>query len=62
MFNPDLSEILDGIVAQYGLDRVDLKLEVTESAYTDNADYLIRVIGGLRDKCTQIEMDDFGSG
>ena len=62
VFNPDLSEILDGIVAQYGLDRVDLKLEVTESAYTENADYLIRVIGGLREKGYQIEMDDFGSG
>ena len=62
VFNPDLSEILDGIVAQYGLDRVDLKLEVTESAYTENADHLIRVIGGLREKGYQIEMDDFGSG
>ena len=62
VFDPELSEILDGIIAQYGLERGDLKLEVTESAYTENADHLIRVIGGLREKGYQIEMDDFGSG
>jgi len=62
VFNPDLSEILDGIITQYGLDCSDLKLEVTESAYTENADHLIRVIGQMREKGYQIEMDDFGSG
>ena len=62
VFDPDLFGILDGIVAQHGLDRGDLKLEVTESAYTENADHLIRVIGQLREKGYKIEMDDFGSG
>ena len=37
-------------------------MEVTESAYTDNADELIRVIKGLRSKGYEIEMDDFGTG
>jgi EAL domain-containing protein (putative c-di-GMP-specific phosphodiesterase class I) len=62
VFDPDLFGVLDGIVAQHGLDRGDLKLEVTESAYTENADHLIRVIGQLREKGYKIEMDDFGSG
>ena len=62
VFNPELPAILDGIVAQYGLERRDLNLEVTESAYTENADYLIRVIGKLREMGYVIEMDDFGSG
>ncbi len=62
VFDPTLIETLDGLVAQYALDRADLKLEVTESAYTENADHLIRVIGELRGKGYQIEMDDFGSG
>ena len=62
VFNPDLSDILDAIVNENGLDRKDMTLEVTESAYTENADQLIRIIGGLREKGYQIEMDDFGSG
>ena len=62
VFDPDLSGTLDALVAQYGLQCRDLKLEVTESAYTENADQLIRVIGELRGKGYEIEMDDFGSG
>ena len=62
VFDADLFDVLDGIVERYGLKRSDLKLEVTESAYTENADHLIRVIGQLREKGYEIEMDDFGSG
>ena len=39
-----------------------MKLEVTESAYTDNAKKVLKVIGDLRDLGFEIEMDDFGSG
>ncbi len=62
VFDANLSSVLDGIVKEYGLDCRDLKLEVTESAYTENADQLIRVIEQLRGKGYEIEMDDFGSG
>ncbi len=62
VFDPKLSDTLDGLVTRYGLDRSDIKLEVTESAYTENADHLIRVIEQLREKGYEIEMDDFGSG
>ena len=62
VFDPDLSATLDGLMAHHGLSGGDLKLEVTESAYTENADQLIRVIDELRGKGYQIEMDDFGSG
>ena len=62
VFDPNLSNTLDGLVEKYGLGRGDLKLEVTESAYTENADHLIRVIEELREKGYEIEMDDFGSG
>jgi EAL domain-containing protein (putative c-di-GMP-specific phosphodiesterase class I) len=37
-------------------------LEITESAYSDNAVRLIEVINNLRGKGFRIEMDDFGSG
>ena len=44
------------------MNRKDLKLEVTESACTDNADDLMKVMERLRSKGYEIEMDDFGSG
>ena len=62
MFDPNLISTLNEIIASNGLDYSDLKLEVTESAYTENADYLIKVIEQLREIGYQIEMDDFGSG
>ena len=39
-----------------------MKLEVTESAYTENGDRLIALIKHLREIGFEIEMDDFGSG
>ena len=62
IFDPGLEEILDGLITTNGIDRKLLKLEVTESAYTENAEELIKIMKGLRDKGYEIEMDDFGSG
>ena len=62
VFDPKLPDILDGIIKRYGLKPSELNLEVTESAYTENAEQLIRVINSLRKKGYGIEMDDFGSG
>jgi EAL domain-containing protein (putative c-di-GMP-specific phosphodiesterase class I) len=62
VFDPNLIATLEKIVTENGLDRRVLTLEITESAYTENADHLIRVIGDLRQKGYVIEMDDFGSG
>ena len=61
-FDPTLESTLDGIVEQYQLDRKYLNLEVTESAYTENAEQLCAIIHRLREKGYAIEMDDFGSG
>lgn len=62
VFDPTLEQTLDEILAENGLDRSDLKLEVTESAYTEDADQVIEVIDRLRKKGYEIEMDDFGTG
>lgn len=62
VFDPKLEEILDGLVNDNGLERRTLHLEVTESAYTENAEELLKVIERLRSKGYEIEMDDFGSG
>ena len=62
VFAPNLTSTLEEIIAQNSLNAADLKLEVTESAYTDNPEQLIQVLRQLRDKGYQCEMDDFGSG
>ena len=60
--DPNLEQTLDDLVAKYKLERKFLNLEITESAYTENADQLRDTIYRLREKGFVIEMDDFGSG
>ena len=62
VFDPTLVERLIKLVEDNGLDFKDLKLEITESAYTNNAKQVLDVIRRLREKGFEIEMDDFGSG
>ena len=62
VFDPALEDTLTGIVERNGLDYKSMKLEVTESAYTDNAGQIIGLINRLRSMGFEIEMDDFGSG
>ena len=62
VFDPALEETLDGILARYSLNHNLFKLEVTESAYTENADHVLHVVTGLREKGYKVEMDDFGTG
>ena len=62
VFDPALESALEKLLAYNGLGQGMLKLEVTESAYTGNADQVIRVVEGLRRKGYVVEMDDFGTG
>ena len=62
VFDPTLVERLIRLVKDNGLDFKNIKLEVTESSYTDNAGHVLDVIRSLRDMGFEIEMDDFGSG
>ena len=62
VFDPALESILEELVEKNGLDRGALKLEVTESAYTDNAEQLVALVDRLRKRGYEIEMDDFGTG
>lgn len=62
VFDPDLERTIDGIITDNQIDRWMLDLEVTESAYTDNADKVISVVSKLRSQGHHIEMDDFGTG
>ena len=62
LFDPRLQERLVRLVEENGLDYGELKLEVTESAYTDDAKGLLELIRRLRASRFEVEMDDFGSG
>ena len=62
IYDPDLENILADILEKNGLGSEELMLEITESAYADDAKRLINVVNGLREKGFRIEMDDFGTG
>ena len=62
VFDNKLEDTLDSILKYYDLDHEALKLEVTESAYTENSDQVIKVVSSLREKGYVVEMDDFGTG
>ena len=62
VFDPNLVQNLTALIEKNGLNYKDLKLEVTESAYTDSASQLLSVVSRLREIGFEIEMDDFGSG
>lgn len=47
---------------QYEINPKYLHLEITESAYTENPERIIRTVEELRERGFVIEMDDFGSG
>ena len=62
MLDPDLAGILQSLVTESGLNYSDIHLEITESAYTQDAERIIAVVNRLREMGFVIEMDDFGSG
>ena len=62
VFDPTLEENLDMLLSRHNLDYSLFKLEVTESAYTENSGQVVQVISTLRNKGYLVEMDDFGTG
>lgn len=62
IYYPKLRDDFKSLLNENGLDNNELMLEITESAYADNADQLVNVIEQLRNDGFMIEMDDFGSG
>ena len=62
MFDGDLVEEMKALIKTYDLKPEELLLEITESAYTQDADKIISVVNRLREAGFCIEMDDFGAG
>lgn len=62
IYDPDLEKRLLDLLEKNHLTPSELMLEITESAYADDARGLTDVVNNLRDKGFKIEMDDFGTG
>ena len=61
-YSNDLAEFLSLLLEKYDLEPWMLKLEVTESAYTDNQVQLLDMISTFKSLGFSVLMDDFGSG
>lgn len=55
-------DVLTPLVKKYDLDPKDLHIEITESAYIDNPEMVIRNVNTLHKNGFVVELDDFGTG
>ena len=62
LLEPDFVETVCKIVRDANISSADYMLEVTESAYTEDSQNIINIVGQLRSLGFHIEMDDFGTG
>ena len=62
IYFPGLKDNFVRLLKENGLEPNELMLEITESAYSENAEELITVVENLRKDGFMIEMDDFGTG
>ncbi len=60
--DPNLPDILMGVINKYVLTPKNINLEITETAYTESPVQLIKAVHTLNELGFTIEMDDFGSG
>ena len=62
IYDPDLENKFRNILKENDLSPSEYMIEITESAYAENAQGLIEVLESMRKKGFKIEMDDFGTG
>lgn len=58
----DVLSYLKDLLYKYHLPEKLLKIEITESAYSENNDEIISIVNNLRSSGFTVMMDDFGSG
>ncbi len=62
IFSMDVPQYLAELLKTYDLPAKLLKIEITESAYAESNDKIIRTVKQLRDADLLVMMDDFGCG
>ncbi|WP_177505545.1 putative bifunctional diguanylate cyclase/phosphodiesterase [Anaerosinus sp.] len=60
--NKNLYDEIMGLTKKYNIEPKYIEFEITESAFTNNAQYLIEVLTKFREHGFNISMDDFGAG
>lgn len=59
---PDLLDNISALLAEFDLAPGCLKLEITESVFTQNVEAAVELLKQLRDLGVQLSIDDFGTG
>lgn len=62
MLSIDVVSELNRLVNKYGIEKKYVKVEITESAYVDDADQITETVKRLQQSGFTLLMDDFGSG
>ena len=60
--NPHVADHFNTLIEFYELSPKQLRIEITEGAYVENSDIIIKTTMKLREAGFEVEMDDFGSG
>lgn len=55
-------ELLTPLIKKYNLEPKDIRIEITESAYIDNPEMVIKNVNALHKEGFMVELDDFGTG
>ncbi len=58
----NVEKFLNDMITKYDIDKKNLHVEITESALSDNPEFLNQTINKLKDSGYSIWLDDFGSG
>ena len=62
IFTLDVRQIFNELADKYKVDRGLVKIEITESAYSENSAVIEKLVKNLRSDGFMVLMDDFGSG
>ncbi len=62
VFMPDLPDVFTGLLEKYSIPVELLRVEITESAFTQSSQQIIQVVNRFIELGFVVEIDDFGSG
>lgn len=59
---PNISSKITSIIEKYGIDKSEIIIEVTETAYSDEQERLVTFLDKMKDNEISVSIDDFGTG
>ena len=62
MYDQNFVDFMTSLLAKYDLEPWMLRIEMTESAYVDNPNQMVKILRRLKNAGFTVLMDDFGSG